>query len=88
MARYECAECESDCRVFVCVDCKVNTLHIQEYYMVTNAVWEQGGLGRGMLCVGCLELRIGRTLIAEDFPALPVNLGVFPKSERLSSRSD
>lgn len=86
--RYKCPDCEGDCRAFVCVDCQANTLHIEEYYMVTNDLWKQAGMGKGMLCIGCLEVRIGRELTPEDFPSIPVNRGFFPKSERLSSRSD
>ena len=47
--------------MFECAACGVNTLHINEYYMVTDEVWEAAWpQDRGMLCIGCLENRLGR----------------------------
>jgi hypothetical protein len=34
---------------------------------VNEHIWHRGGGGYGMLCVGCLEKRLGRQLIAADF---------------------
>jgi hypothetical protein len=71
-----------------CADCGADTIMIGEWYMVTNEVWEQAWAGRRhprhdgckiiidgteILCIGCLEKRIGRTLVAADFPDMPVN---------------
>lgn len=73
--------------MFECMDCTVDTLAIDEYYMVTDGVWELANPQRcGMLCIGCLEKRLGRTLTAADFTAAPINHGVFPYSERLAAR--
>jgi len=74
---------------FNCIDCHLDTLEICEYYMVHNDIWRQANLSTadGMLCIGCLENRIGRTLNAHDFPDLPVNTSIhFPKSPRILSR--
>jgi hypothetical protein len=74
---------------FTCKDCAVNTSAIGEYYMVTDDLWAKAGMAPdgGMLCIGCLETRIGRQLIAKDFPDYPVNaIGFSSKSERLMSR--
>jgi hypothetical protein len=50
-----------------------------EVYMVKPAVWRAAGMGddkeswdktgtmSGCLCIGCLEKRIGRTLVPKDF---------------------
>ena len=67
-----------------CADCGVGTLTLGEYYMVLDHVWEQAWAGRRkpwhgkvpgqeILCIGCLEQRIGRTLTAGDFTDAPVN---------------
>jgi hypothetical protein len=67
-----------------CADCLVSTSKIHEYYMVTDEIWSLAwsgwqrprppGVGINcMLCVGCLERRIGRTLTRADFPDCPVN---------------
>jgi hypothetical protein len=39
-----------------------------------------------MLCIGCLENRIGDKLVASDFPDLPINRGFFFYSTRLADR--
>jgi hypothetical protein len=60
-----------------CVDCLVDTAArgVDEYYMVHNDVWAAAGMAPrgGMLCVGCLEVRLGRWLTAGDFTGVPVN---------------
>lgn len=54
---------------FLCLDCGVDTNKIDEYYMVKGHVWTQamGDKPDGMLCIGCLEKRIGRRLQLQDF---------------------
>lgn len=53
----------------LCMDCGEDTT--SEYYMVHDEVWKQATRSHethGMLCIGCLERRIGRSLHKEDFP--------------------
>ena len=70
---------------FNCIGCGTDTLH--EYYMVLNDVWLLGGGGNGMLCIGCLELRLGRKLIPHDFTDCRVNRDhLAHKSIRLLNR--
>jgi len=74
---------------FTCVDCKVNTFEIDEYYMVHDEIWLSAGmrLNGGMLCIGCLEERLGRQLVAADFTSYPINTGFWQaRSRRLRSR--
>lgn len=73
---------------FACVDCSVNTSDIHEYYMVHDELWLGAGMtfDGGMLCIGCLEDRLGRDLTHKDFTDAPVNHGVFRQSERLLNR--
>lgn len=72
---------------FICRDCGDNTHEIDEYYMVNDEVWEASGMGPhdGMLCIGCLEKRIGRRLNRTDFTDAPVN-SIFVYSPRLTER--
>jgi hypothetical protein len=54
--------------------------------MVDDGVWEvatEDFGGHGMLCIGCLEARLGGKLVASDFPDYPINTGFFPQSARL-----
>jgi hypothetical protein len=82
---------QAELRASMCIDCKADIYTIREYFMVTKKVWKASGLkyDGGMLCVGCLEKRIGRELTQEDFPVVPLNAdeGVWgEKSERLRQR--
>ena len=66
---------------YPCKDCGVNTIPTTnneqggarkgccEYYMVHDELWANAGMkyDGGFLCVGCLEQRLGRELIAGDF---------------------
>ena len=62
---------------FMCVDCYESTsaFGLDQYYMVHDEVWEQSGMGKddGMLCLPCLEARIGRNLEASDFTNIEMN---------------
>lgn len=82
--------------LFRCIDCGVDTNRTNEYYMVHDHIWtaafkdgtptDHSGKPTGMLCVGCLESRLGRELGPDDFTDYPINTGAFHKSERLKSR--
>jgi hypothetical protein len=74
-----------------CLDCRVDTRRVEgigEEYSVHEDVWAATGLGfrDGMLCIGCLERRIGRLLEPKDF-FLDAPLNLWPgRSARLESR--
>jgi len=53
-------------RTLNCDDCGVSTYG--EYYMVQDAIWQRYG-SDWMLCIGCLEKRMGRQLVTRDFTA-------------------
>jgi hypothetical protein len=55
-----------------CVDCGQDTIAIGHYYMVYDYIWELCGVApnEGMLCVHCLEARLGRPLVLEDFTTI------------------
>ena len=70
---------------FLCLDCGVDTGSIDQYYRVTNELWARVNPGGdGMLCIGCLEKRLGRELTPDDFPNGADRSS--PKSERLLKR--
>ena len=66
---------------FLCIDCNYYT-YTDEYYMVHRHLWTKYGAETGMLCIGCLEKRMGRQLMAKDFTPAPINF-IFPSSKRL-----
>jgi hypothetical protein len=52
-----------------CLDCGIDTVAIGEYpYYLRDALWRRVvPSGRGMLCLDCLEVRLGRPLRQKDF---------------------
>lgn len=75
-------------RRFICLDCGKDTGRMHEHYFIHTWLWIRAvPTGDGMLCVGCLEARIGRRLTGIDFPPVTVNSPYYePKSARLMSR--
>lgn len=72
---------------FHCMDCGDHTIQIEEYYTVHDEVWLYANpQDYGMLCIGCLESRLGRVLTPADFPDYPINREWGTKSPRLLDR--
>lgn len=72
-ADWQCNDCTYDC--------------MDEYYTVNDFIWEKAGVEGGMLCVGCLEVRMGRRLMPGDFPHWLINVWNYGvKSDRLIDR--
>lgn len=69
-----------------CLDCGWNTRALNEYYRVHDELWQRVVPDKcGMLCIGCLEKRVGRPLTREDFSLeTPINQDSYkwPKSIR------
>jgi hypothetical protein len=77
-------------RSFRCLDCQRYTFD-EYYYMLLDEVWLSANPKRGgMLCIICVERRLGRSLMPEDFKDLPINRkrrdGASEASPRLLSR--
>lgn len=71
---------------FVCLDCHVCTFCINEYYMVYRRIWKKiNPKINGMLCIGCVEKRLGRKLNTKDFTKCSLNKDIL-SGELLSSR--
>jgi hypothetical protein len=76
---------------FICKDCGCDTVKINEYYAVTDEIWNSVVTKEDndiMLCIGCLEKRMGRQLNNSDFKRCPANIivGWDEKSPRLIDR--
>lgn len=73
---------------FKCLDCNVDTGKLHEHYMLEDSVWFQVvNSNQGMLCIGCIEARLGRLLTPKDFNNSFINNpGFAPMSMRLLSR--
>lgn len=72
--------------MFACHDCGHDTLRMGEYYMVHDDLWWSVVGEEPMLCIGCLERRLGFKLESSDFITCLLNDGTFPQSLRLRSR--
>ena len=72
---------------FDCADCGIDTSAADEYYMLHDRVWRKaaGKDIEAMLCIGCVETRLGRKLTPRDFTKCAVNRD-FAKSARLHAR--
>ena len=75
--------CNRDPEVYLghrCVDCGKETIH-DEYYMVRDELWAATRLTGegGMLCLGCLERRIGRPLEWWDFTHITPTLAAWKR---------
>lgn len=63
---------DTDC--FACLGCGECTLELDEYYMLRDEVWRAANpSSRGMLCIGCVETRLGRRLAPSDFSDCALN---------------
>lgn len=73
---------------FLCTDCGIDTGKAGEYFMLRDEVWFSVFPSKfGMLCVGCVESRLGRELNPQDFNDSYLNTSrKFARSIRLSSR--
>jgi hypothetical protein len=66
-----------------CADCAVGTIRAGEWYVVRDEIWNEAWAGRRkpwhalpgqeILCIGCLEKRLGRALGPDDFADMPIN---------------
>ena len=69
---------------FACLDCGVDTGKINQHYMLRDEIWAQVHDTRvGMFCIGCVETRLGRTLVSADFAPVKIN---HPKVSAMSAR--
>jgi hypothetical protein len=92
----ECVQIDHDGAAW-CFECGVDIEEIGEFsYMVHRDVWlaaapwnTDGGMF-DFLCIGCLEARLGRQLMADDFPDdVPMNFDSRDwRSERLQARTN
>lgn len=73
---------------FLCLDCEQDTGKMYEFYFVHTELWLSAvGSKDGMLCIGCLEARLGRMLDSHDFTDCMINkLSYSMKSDRLLRR--
>ncbi len=55
-------------------------------YIIWDELWGQAGDVEGCLCVSCLELRLGRRLVPDDFQELPLNDDAQGSTRRLTER--
>lgn len=77
---------------FYCSKCETNVKQLGEYdYKLKSEIWLRIANSSNLLCLGCLELLLGRRLKSGDFSDDPINWKPFKrvrKSARLLNRLD
>jgi hypothetical protein len=69
-----------------CFSCDVDAFDLGEDYYVHDELWRTYGV-EGMLCIGCLETRMGRKLTPDDFkPGQDKRDDWRPMSDRMRDR--
>ena len=53
-----------------CPDCGQDFPNL---FIVTDDLWKEFGVGKGVLCLSCFEKRMGRALTINDLKDCPVN---------------
>ena len=69
---------------WLCLDCRKDTF--EEYYFVHNHLWRRAvdrSQRHGMLCLSCLQLRLGRPLLLDDFKSGQVDTRISELLARL-----
>ena len=62
-------------RAVLCQDCGCDTIRTNNWYMVRDSVWLRAMPCRaGILCIPCLEWRLGQPLVPADFKFTPGEL--------------
>lgn len=57
----------------ICKDCKTNCSHIGEFYFIKTELWKSVARIDIILCIGCVEQRLGRKLDKSDFTQCYIN---------------
>jgi hypothetical protein len=66
-------------RDYICRDCSIDTKKGKDnFYGVTEELWNQYGVAEGMLCLSCFKKRLGREFTKEDFVPCVLNYFVNP----------
>lgn len=74
-----------------CFDCKKEIpFYSTDYYMVTDELWAQYGVGKDLLCWSCIEMRMGRPIAASDLNDSMLNRKINSRSMDLlyANKSD
>lgn len=57
----------------ICKDCYKDCFDdLKDYYTIKHHLWNTYGVGKGMLCMDCMEKRLGHKLYASDILICPL----------------
>jgi hypothetical protein len=57
-----------------CLDCGKSTRISKEYYMIHDHLWSTVAKNpKGMMCISCVEKKLGRKLVPNDFTDCRLN---------------
>ena len=69
---WKCRDCGKDCFI-----------NPKDYYMILTSLWDVFGVGNGMLCMDCMEDRLGHKLREEDILLCPVTEWMNPYTKKI-----
>lgn len=73
----------------ICMDCGENTSMLREFFMLEQDLWDSiitTSERTGMLCIGCVEGRLGDQLRPQDFDPAWRHLSPMPSPRLLLRR--
>src|ERR1700688_3326099 len=77
-------------RRWLCLDCGRNTFEGNEnYYFLRNRLWRKlvpREQRHGMICRACIERRVGRPLVSEDFKSATDDQSGDPKNQPMKNQ--
>lgn len=69
---------------WTCKDCGKDCFkNKKDFYMVTFNLWKKFGVGKDMLCMNCMEERIGHKLTKNDILRCPVTEWMNPYTKKI-----
>ena len=74
-AHWLCRDCGKDCMI-----------DDKDYYMVSHEIWDKIGVGVGMLCMSCLEERLGHKLKKTEILLCPLTEIFNPYTKEILNR--
>ena len=79
---------EQERKHWSCHDCGKNCHDdAKDYYMVKHHLWAAFGVGWGMLCMDCMEGRLGHRLRVEDILPCPLTEQINPYTREILNRA-
>jgi len=69
---------------WLCADCGKDTfIDPKDFYMIRFELWDIIGVGGGMLCMDCIEKRVGHALTKNEILPCPLTEYINPYTSKI-----